>query len=329
MSKPGKKKKGPQKKVPMDPHSEPPDNSPTTDESTRKKKRTTSPETTQSPDDMLKPDLSNEDITSTKKARRASLESTPDSHTPNDSSHPDCHPLQEEETSEDMEASADPTSRPLQAPDQPSTSKFRITSSRDFDTAVDSLFAIEKEFPFIDATTSITKDGDFILSANTESTKDLLNSLRTLSSGKVVNILPHTTPPRTFKSIVERFPIGFPLQRLTDLPFVISATRCVSRTTKEETRQVLLITNDTPPSEINLGIFGKFQTRAYIPEPLRCFKCQRFGHHQAKCRASPRCAICAQPHATEGCLSKLKAGEKNRGQMPELWRQPLCVEPQM
>nr|XP_027207188.1 uncharacterized protein LOC113800594 [Penaeus vannamei] len=259
---------------------------------------------------------SNEDITSTKKARRASLESTPDSHTPNDSSHPDCHPLQDEETSEDMEASADPTSRPLQAPDQPSTSKFRITSSRDFDTAVDSLFAIEKEFPFIDATTSITKDGDFILSANTESTKDLLNSLRTLSSGKVVNILPHTTPPRTFKSIVERFPIGFPLQRLTDLPFVVSATRCVSRTTKEETRQVLLITNDTPPPEINLGIFGKFQTRAYIPEPLRCFKCQQFGHHQAKCRASPRCAICAQPHATEGCLSKLKAGEKTEAKCP-------------
>lgn len=62
-------------------------------------------------------------------------------------------------------------------------------------------------------------------------------------------------------------------------------------------------------AEINLGIFDTFTTRVYIPEPLRCFKCQCFSHHQAKCRVSPCCVICAQPHATEECLPKHKTGK--------------------
>ncbi|GFS48922.1 uncharacterized protein TNCV_3668461 [Trichonephila clavipes] len=33
--------------------------------------------------------------------------------------------------------------------------------------------------------------------------------------------------------------------------------------------------------------------RPYIPNPLRCFKCQRFGHSQTSCRGQLTCSRCA------------------------------------
>ena len=35
-----------------------------------------------------------------------------------------------------------------------------------------------------------------------------------------------------------------------------------------------------------------YQGGAYVPPPLRCFKCQRFGHVAAICRGKPRCGKC-------------------------------------
>ena len=32
----------------------------------------------------------------------------------------------------------------------------------------------------------------------------------------------------------------------------------------------------------------------YIPNPLRCFECQRFGHHEDRCTAAPVCAKCGK-----------------------------------
>ena len=39
---------------------------------------------------------------------------------------------------------------------------------------------------------------------------------------------------------------------------------------------------DLPP-QVQLG-YLKFNVKQYIPMPLRCFKCNRFGHIAEKCR---------------------------------------------
>jgi len=194
--------------------------------------------------------------------------------------------------------------------------KFLIALSKDFATAVEAMFAIEEEFPFIDVTTAITNDGHFILTPKTDSTRTLLDSLTTLASGKIVNITSYVPEPRKFRAILEKILIGFPLQRLTDLPDVISAERCIYRPIKEETRQVLLVMSREPPDEINLGIFGTFRTRKYIPEPLRCYNCQRYGHHRNQCKVAARCAICSKCHPTDNCLTKFKNGEQTEPKCP-------------
>ncbi|GFW95698.1 uncharacterized protein TNCV_19291 [Trichonephila clavipes] len=45
--------------------------------------------------------------------------------------------------------------------------------------------------------------------------------------------------------------------------------------------------------------------RPYIPNPLRCFQCQRFGHSKTVCRGQPTCSRCAEVgHDSCDCKAK-------------------------
>ncbi|GFV52882.1 uncharacterized protein TNCV_2875501 [Trichonephila clavipes] len=56
----------------------------------------------------------------------------------------------------------------------------------------------------------------------------------------------------------------------------------------------LILTFNSPklPSTIKAGYLN-CKIRPYIPNPLRCFKCQRFGHSQTSCRGQLTCSRCA------------------------------------
>ncbi|GFY16305.1 uncharacterized protein TNCV_2349501 [Trichonephila clavipes] len=55
------------------------------------------------------------------------------------------------------------------------------------------------------------------------------------------------------------------------------------------------------PSNIKAGYLN-CKVRPYIPNPLRCFKCQRFGHSQTSCRGQLTCSRCASVgHASTDC----------------------------
>lgn len=57
----------------------------------------------------------------------------------------------------------------------------------------------------------------------------------------------------------------------------------------------------TLPSHINFG-FQRLSVDVFIPNPLRCFKCQKFGHHLSNCNRPEVCARCGQAgHNDRGC----------------------------
>ena len=69
-----------------------------------------------------------------------------------------------------------------------------------------------------------------------------------------------------------------------------------------------ILTFDTPvlPESIYIN-YEKNKVQPYIPNPLRCFKCQKFGHHFKNCRAEAACAKCSQKgHAAEDCVNDQK-----------------------
>ncbi|GFX23652.1 probable RNA-directed DNA polymerase from transposon X-element [Trichonephila clavipes] len=65
----------------------------------------------------------------------------------------------------------------------------------------------------------------------------------------------------------------------------------------------LILTFNSPklPSNIKAGYLN-CKVRPYIPNPLRCFKCQRFGHSQTSCRGQLACSRCASVgHSSTDC----------------------------
>ncbi|GFT32041.1 RNase H domain-containing protein [Trichonephila clavipes] len=76
----------------------------------------------------------------------------------------------------------------------------------------------------------------------------------------------------------------------------------------------------TPDAEILDGFSGQgcnsatvkagylnCKIRPYVPNPLRCFKCQRFGHSQTACRGQLTCSRCASiGHASSDCTLEQK-----------------------
>ena len=63
------------------------------------------------------------------------------------------------------------------------------------------------------------------------------------------------------------------------------------------------LTFDRPelPKEIKV-CYHLIKVQTYYPSPLRCFKCQQFGHHKDRCSKNPACLNCAQEgHEKKDC----------------------------
>ena len=66
---------------------------------------------------------------------------------------------------------------------------------------------------------------------------------------------------------------------------------------RRDTDLLVLTFNTTSlPETLNIGWLRK-DVRVFIPNPLRCYNCQRFGHGSSTCKYSARCFRCGQaPH---------------------------------
>ena len=68
---------------------------------------------------------------------------------------------------------------------------------------------------------------------------------------------------------------------------------------------ILTFNTPTAPTRILAG-YWSFNVDTYIPNPLRCFHCQRFGHHRNSCKRNIVCAICSESHDGKECKNEPK-----------------------
>ena len=87
---------------------------------------------------------------------------------------------------------------------------------------------------------------------------------------------------------------------------VITARRIQTRRGGElvPTHSVILTFDSTDiPTEVKVG-YVTVKVRPYVPAPMRCFRCLRFGHTRDSCRNRPTCGKCAATdHTSEDCSS--------------------------
>ena len=88
------------------------------------------------------------------------------------------------------------------------------------------------------------------------------------------------------------------------------------------------------PSVIDMG-YLRVRVEKYIPSPLRCARCQKFGHHFSKCRNSTaiccRCG-CPQPEmshnlSTSGALIKCDYCDEDHSASPKPTKCIFCKGP--
>lgn len=54
------------------------------------------------------------------------------------------------------------------------------------------------------------------------------------------------------------------------------------------------------PDKVYIG-YMSYDVRLYVPPPLRCYKCQKYGHVAAVCKGKQRCGRCAGEHEYGKC----------------------------
>ena len=59
------------------------------------------------------------------------------------------------------------------------------------------------------------------------------------------------------------------------------------------------------PTHIDAG-YLRLPVSTYIPQPLRCFKCQKYGHHKTACKGKVACQVCSGVgHDSKDCGQKV------------------------
>jgi len=68
---------------------------------------------------------------------------------------------------------------------------------------------------------------------------------------------------------------------------------------------ILTFNTPTTPHHINIG-YLRVKVDTYVPNPLRCFNCQKFGHFNKFCRSETVCCRCGGKHTVQGCKNAVK-----------------------
>ena len=102
-----------------------------------------------------------------------------------------------------------------------------------------------------------------------------------------------------------------PIELVEELQYEhVTEARVIEQTrngVKSKTNSIILTFGlQTLPDSIRV-CYQKIKVRPFIPNPLRCFKCQKFGHHQSMCRVESICAKCSLPsHGESPCTAAVK-----------------------
>ena len=173
-----------------------------------------------------------------------------------------------------------------------------------------SVFAISKQLKAVTGalpeSVNKTSTGDLLLRCNQSTHINELLKLTTFAGIPCVGE-PHRRLNQSKGVIRCRDLAGCPEQEIVEgIDGVVHAHRMkVRREGKVIETNTIILTFDScrPPTTVRAGYLN-LQVSPYIPNPLRCFNCQKFGHGQAKCRRAAVCARCGKGgHSDKDCSS--------------------------
>ena len=119
-------------------------------------------------------------------------------------------------------------------------------------------------------------------------------------------------PDRLVRGVIKRVPPFVTTEQVAKDTGAVWAHRIEKLVggTKRATRAVVVAFKSQLPTTVSVGL-NEFKVHVYVPQPLRCIKCQRFGHKAAQCgETTPTCPRCSGAHIVGSCTVSDAIGRK-------------------
>ena len=175
-------------------------------------------------------------------------------------------------------------------------------------------FVIQKTLSGIVTPKSVKKlkNGTLLVEIDRKTYAENLLKLKTFFNIKIKSY-PHTTL-NTSRGVIKSSELSLcnleEIKTNLNSQGVIDVRRISIRRNSEtiETNTYILTFNHPQvPKEIKIG-YQIERVNVYVPNPLRCFKCQMFGHHEDRCTRQPICKRCGgndSNHQESNCDKEL------------------------
>ena len=174
-------------------------------------------------------------------------------------------------------------------------------------------FAIHKGVKGIaggDVTIKRQFSGDIYLTCSQKSQSD--NLLKCVLFGNVAPVL--VTQHKSLnvsKGVVRNWELARtdPDEIKENIPSIIDVQRIVVKRNNVEVKtNTLILTFNSPKIPESLKVcYLNIPVSQFVPNPLRCYKCQKFGHVTSKCKHCETCARCSETgHKDDSCTKAFK-----------------------
>jgi hypothetical protein len=115
-----------------------------------------------------------------------------------------------------------------------------------------------------------------------------------------------TYTPKTYKIVIKGVDNNQDPEQFKEINGITHVTKIKNTHNEQNNSNTLILTFDTQqiPEKITLN-HQQYETIGYIPRPLRCDKCQRFGHHKSICKNKQHtCSHCSGNHTYLECTNR-------------------------
>ena len=150
-----------------------------------------------------------------------------------------------------------------------------------------------------------SKSGFYVVEVTTDQAAKVLLETKSMAN-QPVDVTPHRSHNTSRGVIVSKFLEGASDDDLLDdlKNQGVTRVRRILRNRRHPTNAIVL-TFDTPtPKDKVLLLHLALDVNPYIAPPMRCFKCQKFGHVSSKCKKKDAtCSKCSGEHPEADCQS--------------------------
>jgi hypothetical protein len=160
----------------------------------------------------------------------------------------------------------------------------------------------------VDKPKSVTKlkSGDLLVHVDSQSKSERLLKVKTFSN-VTVTVQAHKTL-NSSKGVVKSRELDTCTEEelVKGVEGVTHARRIyITRDGKKTATRSWVLTFDSPKPPTSLRVeYLELEVRPFVPNPMRCFNCQRFGHSKQFCRREAVCPQCGKAgHAEEKCTA--------------------------